>query len=32
VNLEENTAVDISVRSGKLVVVAVPEPEGNEVW
>ena len=26
-NLQENTAVDVSVRSGKLVVVSVPEPE-----
>ena len=26
-NLQENTAVDVSVRSGKLVVVLVPEPE-----
>ena len=27
VNLQENSAVDVSVRSGKLVVVPVPEPE-----
>jgi len=27
VNLQENTPVDVSVRSGKLVVVPVPEPE-----
>jgi len=27
VNLQENTAVDVSVRSGKLVVVPDPEPE-----
>jgi antitoxin MazE len=27
VNLQENSAVDVSVRSGKLVVVPIPEPE-----
>ena len=27
VNLQENTPVDVSVRSGKLVVVPLPEPE-----
>ena len=27
VRLKENSAVDVSVRSGKLVVVPVPEPE-----
>ncbi len=26
-NLRENSAVEVSVRGGKLVIVAVPEPE-----